>query len=115
MPDNQVPLSDTGRAQADAAGKTLRGIIGNEQVAFFVSPFLRSRQTFEHIAESFDRAQYIVREDPRLREQEWGNLQHPDEAFDIARQRTHVGRFYYRFPTGESGTRVLALCYWPVC
>ena len=47
-----------------------------------------------------------VIEDPRLREQEWGNLQNTDETSICERQRDMVGKFYYRFPTGESGSDV---------
>ena len=41
------------------------------------------------------------REDPRLREQEWGNFQNPTEMEEIKKQRRQTGAFYYRFPTGE--------------
>ena len=43
--------------------------------------------------------------DPRIREQEFGNIQGDDfKAFREEQQK--VGRFYYRFPTGESGADV---------
>ena len=43
--------------------------------------------------------------DPRIREQEFGNIQGDDfMAFRTEQQK--VGRFYYRFPTGESGADV---------
>ena len=41
------------------------------------------------------------REDPRLREQEWGNLQDPYKMEEMKEQRRETGAFYYRFPTGE--------------
>lgn len=41
------------------------------------------------------------REDPRLREQEWGNFQDPQQMEKIMQQRRETGAFYYRFPTGE--------------
>ena len=41
------------------------------------------------------------REDPRLREQEWGNFQDPKQMKEIRKQRRETGAFYYRFPTGE--------------
>ena len=41
------------------------------------------------------------REDPRLREQEWGNFQVPSKMADIMKERRRTGAFYYRFPTGE--------------
>ena len=41
------------------------------------------------------------REDPRLREQEWGNFQDPAKIKEIEKERRQTGAFYYRFPTGE--------------
>lgn len=40
-------------------------------------------------------------EDPRLREQEWGNYQDPAKIDEIKQQRRETGAFYFRFPTGE--------------
>jgi len=42
-----------------------------------------------------------VREDPRIREQEWGNFQDPLKMKSVMNERRKVGSFYYRFPTGE--------------
>ena len=44
-----MPLSDKGQKEAEAAGGRLRELIGEETVRFFVSPYLRSKQTFEHL------------------------------------------------------------------
>ena len=41
------------------------------------------------------------KEDPRLREQEWGNFQDPTQMEAIMDERRKTGAFYYRFPTGE--------------
>ena len=43
--------------------------------------------------------------DPRVREQEFGNLQ-GDEFKSQRAEQKRVGRFWYRFPTGESGADV---------
>jgi hypothetical protein len=42
-----------------------------------------------------------LREDPRLREQEWGNYQDPAAMTRIFDERNTVGRFYYRFESGN--------------
>ena len=42
----------------------------------------------------------------RLREQEWGNFQDANLFNNIAQERLAVGRFWYRFSTGESGADV---------
>jgi len=50
----------------------------------------------------------IVRIDiePRLREQEFGNTQDPSQMPEIRKEQSAVGRFWYRFPHGESGADV---------
>ncbi|KAH3756445.1 omega-amidase NIT2 [Pelomyxa schiedti] len=106
VPDNKIPLSPTGDEQATLAGRHLKGLIGDKPVQFFVSPYLRCEMTFQKIREAFDPHQINVREDPRLREQEWGNYQDPKEMPAIIEQRRHVGSFYFRFPSGESGADV---------
>lgn len=42
-----------------------------------------------------------VREEPRIREQEWGNFKDADTVTQIREERLKVGPFYYRFLTGE--------------
>eukprot|EP00736_Rhodelphis_marinus_P009068 Rmarinus@m.1961 len=104
--DNQLELTERGRRQARAAGEELKKLIGEEKIMFYCSPVTRTRQTFAEISKSFDQKQYRLREDPRLREQEWGNYQNPDQMRQIEADRLSVGRFYYRFPEGESGADV---------
>jgi broad specificity phosphatase PhoE len=81
-----------------------------EKIRFFYSPFKRTLQTFEEIKKSFNQEELKATEDPRLREQEWGNLQHfqnePEKLDKVYQERDQVGRFFYRFPTGESGADV---------
>lgn len=74
------------------AGEELKELVGNEIVTFYVSPYLRSRLTYKYIRRAFLDEQVtccsysclcsvlpvqvmFYREDPRLREQEWGNFQ----------------------------------------
>jgi broad specificity phosphatase PhoE len=72
----------------------------------YISPFYRTRQTFEEIAKEIP--QNIVRaiEDPRLRELDWGHLRHPDDNEEIIKARNDFSTFYYRIPDGESGADV---------
>lgn len=105
-PDNRIPLSPKGVEQAEEAGKKLRELIANESATFFVSPFLRSRQTLDAILRSSAIERPVVREDPRLREQEWGNFQDPKKMPELMQKRREVGAFYFRFPEGESGADV---------
>ena len=44
--------------------------------------------------------------EPRLREQDWGNLQDPVEQEVQKRKRHEFGHFFYRLSHGESGADV---------
>ncbi|EFC44725.1 predicted protein, partial [Naegleria gruberi] len=106
-PDNKIELTAKGIQQADEAGKKLKEIIGDESVIFIVSPYRRSVQTFEGIANHFGGMENVtVKEDPRLREQDFGNFQDPADIKIRQEERRRFGSFYYRFPSGESGSDV---------
>tara|TARA_B110000971_G_C19622301_1_gene325378 strand:+ start:179 stop:481 length:303 start_codon:yes stop_codon:yes gene_type:complete len=47
-----------------------------------------------------------VREEPRLTEQQFGNFQNVVDVREQKSERIKYGRFYYRFPLGESGLDV---------
>ncbi|KAG2374709.1 hypothetical protein C9374_010453 [Naegleria lovaniensis] len=106
-PDNKIELTELGMQQADEAGKKLKQIIGDESVCFFISPYKRSVQTFEMIAKHFGGKENVYyKEDPRLREQDFGNFQDPADIKIRQEERRRFGSFYYRFPQGESGSDV---------
>eukprot|EP00741_Cyanophora_paradoxa_P022946 tig00021531_g22166.t1 len=105
-PDHQIHITERGRLQAREAGRALKARIGNQPVAFFVSPYRRTVETFECIAEAFDPSLLCVRFEPRIREQDWGNFQERDVIAKAKRDRSKFGSFYYRFPNGESGADV---------
>jgi len=104
--DADVPLSDTGEEQADALGTWLAEHRSAIDV-FWVSPYLRARQTLA-IALGDSRSPAAVAVDERLRDRELGILDlltrrgvarlHPEEA----ERRRHLGKFYHRPPGGES-------------
>jgi len=73
VPDHAIGLTEKGREQAHHCGEELKKIIGtNETVICFVSPFRRSKETCQLICEAFPKGKILkVREDPRIREQEW--------------------------------------------
>lgn len=84
----------------------LKCLVGNETLYFYISPFWRTRSTFENIARQFPKSQFRYSEEPRLREQEWGYLRSYDELKRLKKERKEYGVFYYRFPGGEAGTDV---------
>ncbi|CAL9400221.1 2,3-bisphosphoglycerate-dependent phosphoglycerate mutase [Streptomyces sp. enrichment culture] len=103
-PDHALALTERGRRQAEEAGRTLRELFGRERVSVYVSPYRRTHETLR--AFRLDPGCVRVREEPRLREQDWGNWQDPE---DVRRQRAYrnaYGHFFYRFAQGESGADV---------
>ena len=106
VPDNKVHLSEKGIKQAKEAGQRLKQIIGNESIQFYVSPYTRTKETYENIMESFHDNYTDCLYVTSLREQEYGNLQREmDKQFE---EQKKVGVFFYRFVNGESGADVHA-------
>ena len=120
-PDNQVRLTDTGKQQAREAGVYIEEQIFQKahkiasqavgvsdeikRIHLVVSPFERTLETASQLRKAFEHR--VVRTDiqPRIREQEFGNLQ-GDDFKSFREEQKQVGRFWYRFPTGESGSDV---------
>lgn len=105
-PDYALELSELGKEQASNAGKELSLLVKDESMFFYVSPFWRTRSTFEQIAKHLKRENISWQEEPRIREQEWGHLRHPDEGAQVEKDRDHYGTFYFRIPDGESAADV---------
>jgi broad specificity phosphatase PhoE len=104
--DPDVPLSDTGRSQAEALGKWLAEQPEDQRpTAALSSPFNRAMSTAELATANLG---IRVRTDERLRERDFGAFdgmtgagireQFPEEA----QRRDLLGKFYYRPPGGES-------------
>eukprot|EP00639_Heterosigma_akashiwo_P029355 CAMPEP_0194687256 /NCGR_PEP_ID=MMETSP0295-20121207/16097_1 /TAXON_ID=39354 /ORGANISM="Heterosigma akashiwo, Strain CCMP2393" /LENGTH=334 /DNA_ID=CAMNT_0039575451 /DNA_START=195 /DNA_END=1199 /DNA_ORIENTATION=- len=113
VPDNKLNLTSKGIGQAHECGKKLGEMIGKESALFILSPFNRTKQTYENIraglaevAGADDEGRYYTREDPRVRELEWGNFQETEQMENVLQTRNWCGRFYYRFHDGESGADV---------
>ncbi|MEV7417327.1 histidine phosphatase family protein [Streptomyces sp. NPDC089919] len=103
-PDHALRLTPTGLTQAEAAGEQLRALFGEEGVSAYVSPYRRTLETFRALR--LDPRRVRAREEPRLREQDWGNWQ---DREDVKRQKAYrdaYGHFFYRFAQGESGADV---------
>merc|ERR1712157_331114 len=107
VPDNKIPLTEKGEQQAHAAGATLAKIIdADESVLAFVSPYKRTTQTFNNIDAALgSRVKRVICE-PNIREQDFGNFQDPEDMQISLQERRTFGRFFYRFPHGESGADV---------
>lgn len=130
-PDNAMPLTRLGFEQARVCGKNLKArILGeNETVHFIVSPYVRTVETFHGIVSAWcDPAEFAhIRdrdlrlkawysrllelgltwhEDPRIREQDFGNYQDHEKIKEAKKERVRFGTFYYRFAHGESASDV---------
>ena len=114
VPDSQVPLTDRGHVQARSAGEKIKQYIetktGGEsdyQLFFYTSPYRRSIQTYENISSNFDPSNIKgVQEEVQIREQDFGNFQDLEGKQREKNDRLRFGRFFYRFPNGESGADV---------
>lgn len=106
--DADVPLSDTGRDQAQALGRHLTDLDPDElPTAVVSSPYRRSRETAE-LALATVLPDLPVLVDERLRERELGVFDGftgtgiRETFHDEAVRREYLGKFYYRPPSGES-------------
>ncbi|KAF5606086.1 hypothetical protein FPCIR_187 [Fusarium pseudocircinatum] len=114
VPDHRVKLTPEGWNQAHDAGRRLRSLLRpDDTLQFFTSPYRRTRETTEGILESltsdegspspFRRANIKVYEEPRLREQDFGNFQPCSAEMErMWQERADYGHFFYRIPNGES-------------
>ena len=102
IPDHALALTAHGEAQATAAGPGIKELVGDARLGVYVSPYRRTLHTLALLG--LDPV-WIVHE-PRLREQDWGNLQDADDQRRYREERDFFGHFFYRLPNGESGADV---------
>ncbi|KAF7168084.1 hypothetical protein CNMCM5623_001226 [Aspergillus felis] len=114
IPDHRVKLTPEGHRQAKEAGSKLRALLRpDDTIHFFTSPYRRTRETTEGILDSltsdspspspFPRHAIKVYEEPRLREQDFGNFQPCSAEMErMWLERADYGHFFYRIPNGES-------------
>lgn len=95
-PDHEIRLTPIGKKQAIDAGLAIKRLVGDEPCAFYVSPYLRTKETAAGIMRGLSDHQVIkIREEPRLREQEFGNFHLLERSVREARER--YGRFFFRY------------------
>ncbi|PQE30074.1 phosphoglycerate mutase protein [Rutstroemia sp. NJR-2017a WRK4] len=114
IPDHRVKLTPEGWTQAHEAGLRLRSLLrADDTLHFFTSPYRRTRETTEGILSTltsdspdpspFPRHSIKVYEEPRLREQDFGNFQPCSAEMErMWQERADYGHFFYRIPNGES-------------
>ena len=120
--DVDVPLSPLGEQQAEALGDWFTALPEDERPNVVLSsPYVRARQTADRVlralqgrtaADAADATMTCIR-DERLREKEFGILDRltplgiKAKYPELADQRAHVGKFYFRPPGGESWCDVI--------
>ena len=115
--DIDTPLSELGVEQAMALGRWFGGLPERQRPQVVVtSPYVRARETARLIIEEAGLRpgrDVRLRVDERLREKEFGVLDRltkhgiKEKFPDLHEQRSHVGKFYFRPPGGESWCDVI--------
>lgn len=110
-PGHSTPLTPRGSEQAKQAGTVIRDLLDRSspswKIYIYVSPYECTRSTLMEIGRAFPKSRLIgVREECRVREQDFGNFQDAQKMKQLKEIRNEFGRFFYRFPEGESGADV---------
>src|SRR5690348_16584862 len=114
--DMDTPLSELGERQAIALGRWFGAMPRERQPTIVLcSPYVRAVETTELILQAAGIAADALtfQRDERLREKEFGSLDRLTKLGirqkypDLAEQRAHVGKFYFRPPGGESWCDVI--------
>jgi probable phosphoglycerate mutase len=114
--DVDVPLSELGFRQAEAAGRYFASLPASERPEVVLSsPYVRARQTAELMCKAGALADSAARTivDERLREREFGifdrltTLGIRERFPEEAAHRRRLGKFYHRPPGGESWADVI--------
>ena len=112
--DVDVPLSELGERQSEALASWFAALPPEQQPTVVLhSPYVRAAETANILMQRLDRSRLVVESDERLREKEFGILDRFTVAGirarypELAEQRAHVGKFYFRPPGGESWCDVI--------
>jgi len=114
--DMDAPLSTLGDQQATALGHWFGTLPPNSQpTVVLTSPYVRAVETTRLLLASAggDAGGLPIQRDERLREKEFGALDRLTKVGirqkypELAEQRAHVGKFYFRPPGGESWCDVI--------
>jgi broad specificity phosphatase PhoE len=114
--DVDVPLSDLGEQQAVALGQWFATLPESQRpTVILTSPYARARATAQRLVDhaGIDTDEVILIVDERLREKEFGILDRltrhgiVQKYPELGEQRSHVGKFYFRPPGGESWCDVI--------
>lgn len=105
-PDHMMQITEKGRDQAAKCGQQLKLLLDGKRITVWQSPYTRTRQTAEAIISQLENTAVKIKEDPRLREQEWGNFYTLEQGRRENEERKRHSDFFYRVTNGESGADV---------
>ena len=113
--DIDTPLSELGVEQSRALGRWFAQMPRDARpTVLLCSPYVRARDTARLVAQEAGwRSDLRLRVDERLREKEFGILDRltrhgiRQKYPELSAQRSHVGKFYFRPPGGESWCDVI--------
>jgi len=112
--DMDTPLSTLGEQQATALGHWFGKLSRDLQpTVVLCSPYVRAVETAQLALAAAGLEELPLQRDERLREKEFGALDRltkhgiRQKYPDLAEQRAHVGKFYFRPPGGESWCDVI--------
>lgn len=101
-PDHMIALTAEGIDQARIVGQRIGEILKEESFGVFTSPYVRTLQTKDAMLRGIGRSPVFDYQDPSIREQEYGNMPTVEASEQNRASRNQIGRFFYRFPDGES-------------
>lgn len=101
-PDHAFALTPTGHEQAAKAAFALKNQLQNQAVFAYISPYRRTRETYQQLLTTIKDNVQQQFEDPRLREQALGHWQSAATFAQNLQKCEDYGRFYYQLPEGES-------------
>ena len=114
--DMDTPLSLLGERQAAALGRWFGAMpVAERPTVVLCSPYVRALETARIALEAagIEHGALVIQPDERLREKEFGALDRLTKLGirqkfpELAEQRAHVGKFYFRPPGGESWCDVI--------
>lgn len=105
--DDEMPLTELGKKQAQDAGDEINKEVANNDVIFYISPNKRVRETaggiLSRLGEVSQTSVHILSE---IRKQDWGKVVMEDRS-KIERERYETGVLRYSFPAGETSESYL--------
>lgn len=109
IPDHKIKLTKKGIEQSKTVGKILKKIVKESPLDVFVSPYTRTKETWEGILEGLARNNINLEYDPRLREQQHTIFRSSEHRREKFKEQREFSKFFYRFGKGgESGADVFS-------